>query len=66
MQTVRLTKARTFELDPNKKYLIQIKEGVFEHGTLQQLEHKLHNIGIKNFVIVELPKNQHLKIVEAA
>lgn len=62
MQTVRLTKARTFELDPNKKYIIQVKSGVVD---LERLQDKLRSMGMKDFVIVELPKNQHLKIVEA-
>lgn len=65
MSTVRLTKARTFELDPTKKYIIQVKQGAIskEDGVL--LQDELKNMGIKNVVIVFLPKNQHLKIVEA-
>lgn len=65
MQTVRLTKARTFELDPNKKYLIQVKEGALDVSQGQSLMDELKRIGIKNVVVVVLPKNQHLKIVEA-
>jgi hypothetical protein len=64
MSEVRLTKARTFELDPAKKYLIQVKEGALAEEDVISLGKQLEKMGIKNAVFVILPKGKNLKIVE--
>lgn len=65
MSEVRLTKARTFELDPKKKYLIEIKEDALTEADVADLGKKLEEMGIKDVVLVSLPKGKHLKIVES-
>lgn len=65
MTEVRLTKARTFELDPAKKYLITIKEGVLSKDDTAQLGKQLDKLGIKNALFVILPKGKSLKVMES-
>lgn len=64
IREVRLTKARTFELDPAKKYIIQVKEGVMPQDDVEYLAAKLDELGIKNAVVVFVPKGKSLKIAE--
>lgn len=65
MSEVRLTKARTFELDPKKVYLIQVKREAISLEDLGKLGEGLRKLNIKN-IVVSLPKRQHLKITETA
>ena len=62
---VRLTKARAFELDPKKAYLIFLKTSAFTPEQAMQLKTKITEIGIKNSVVVLAEKNSY-KVVEAS
>lgn len=64
MTEVRLTKASTFEFDPDKSYLVQVKEGTISPDDTQKLNKTFEKWGIKNVVFVFLPKGKSLKIME--
>lgn len=65
MLNMRLTKARTFELDPDKSYIVQVKEDVMDETTMQQLVSAMAQFKIKNVVFVRMPKGKSLKFIEA-
>lgn len=60
---VRLTKARTFELDADKPYLIFLKRNVATEDQAKELALQLKDIGVKNVVVALADKNSY-KIVE--
>lgn len=65
MTEVRLTKAKTFEFDPAKKYLIQVKEGTLEEDDVVYLGEQLEKMGIKNVLFIFVPKGKSLKVMES-
>lgn len=61
---VRLTKARAFELDPAKAYLLFVKSSVVSPEQAKEVRDQLSAIGINNVVVVLTEKNSY-KLVEA-
>ena len=64
MSEVRLTKAPTFELDPNKRYIIQLKQGALQDEDILRFAKELKRLNIKAVCVV-LPEGKSLKIIEA-
>jgi len=60
---IRLTKARAFELDPNKAYLILVKSSVVSKVQAELLVEELHKMGVPNAIVAINEKNAY-KIVE--
>lgn len=61
MSEIRLTKARTFELDPKKKYLIILKPGA--EKLTEGLIHGLQELGIHD-TLVGVMASKDYKIIE--
>lgn len=64
MSDVRLTKARVFELDPNKKYVIEVKQDALTREDQVLLKDQIERLLGSNFVMVLMPKGKGLKFTE--
>lgn len=63
MVNIELIKAKTFELDPNKKYLIIFSQYDMSLDDAQKVMHKLEKQGITGLGI-QVKNTNNLKIVE--
>jgi hypothetical protein len=64
MLKVKLVKALTFELDPQKSYLIEIDKSMLGDDDIDLFLKELEKINIKNVTVIMLPEGKHLKITE--
>jgi hypothetical protein len=60
---VKLVKAKTFVLSPNKRYMITFKNAEVSHAQADALLHELENMGVRA-VGVSLAGDNDLRVIE--
>lgn len=64
-KSVKLVKARMFELDPEKVYISIFEQGTIDREDVQAVNNAIKDMGIKGLSIVLKGNPKHIRIIEA-